>query len=118
MTLEKGKHIVKEIEGVRCTVVESGCSAERVAFLRGILEHNGLVVKSEAMPVKEVEGQPAPPATYIIGVTSIAFNPVIAVYGRTLMTRDGRRISPDYWNQRTDETEPNYWDLGKKRSDP
>jgi len=55
--------------------------------------------------------------TYMIGVTDMTFNPVLAVYGRRLFTKDGHRITPDYWNQKDDgknEFNPNYWDYHKK----
>ena len=39
MTL-KAKHIVEEINGTRCTVVEKGATAGRVDFLRELLEFN------------------------------------------------------------------------------
>ncbi len=110
MTLLKGKHVVKEIEGVRCSVVEDGTTKERVEFLKEILEHNGHEVRSEEIPPKEEGGE----ITYIIGVTSMLFNPVIAVYQRMLKTKDGRKITADYWNQKTTEIEPNYWDKSKK----
>ena len=38
MALNKGKHLVEEIDGVRCTVVEKGITAERAQFLKNILE--------------------------------------------------------------------------------
>ena len=110
MTLLKGKHLAKEIEGIRCSIVENNTSKSRVDFLKELLEDNNYEVKFEEIPAKE-EGQPS---TYIIGVTSILFNPVIAVYQRILKTKDGRRITPDYWNQKTTEIEPNYWDPHKK----
>ncbi|NNC96065.1 MAG: hypothetical protein HKN92_10920 [Chitinophagales bacterium] len=114
MSLEHGKHIVKELEGVRCTVVESATSMDRVNFLKALLELNGFEVKFAADVVKVKEGEEPPPTTYTVGVTDIVFNPVIAVYQRILRTPDGKHVTPDYWNQLTDELEPNYWDLKKK----
>ena len=110
MTILKGKHITKDIDGVRCTVVENEVSAERRDFLKNILEYNKYTVHFEEQAAAEEGGEP----TYIIGVTSMIFNPVIAVYQRMLFTEDGRRITPDYWNQNTDTIEPNYWDRSKK----
>ena len=37
MAINNAKHIVGEIDGVRCTIVETGASLERVAFLRDLL---------------------------------------------------------------------------------
>ena len=47
MPLESGKHIEKEIEGVRCRVVETGMDEERMNFIKELLEHNGYEVKTE-----------------------------------------------------------------------
>jgi len=110
MTLLKGKHIIKEIEGIRCSVVENGTTKSRVDFLKELLELNGHEVKFEEIPPKE-EGADS---TFIIGVTSMVFNPVIAVYQRLLFTKDKLRVTADFWNQKTTEIEPNYWDINKK----
>ena len=45
MALNKGKHIVEEIDGVRCSVVEKGVSPERMEFLKKLLEINKYTVK-------------------------------------------------------------------------
>lgn len=109
MSLKSGAHTEKEIEATRCRVIETGASVQRVSFLRELLEFNGLVVKAE-LEKKTVEGAPD---TYIIGVTDVTFNPVVAVYQRLLRTKDGRKVTPAYWNQQTQETHPDYWDAGK-----
>tara|TARA_B110000263_G_C14785481_1_gene275178 strand:- start:5 stop:349 length:345 start_codon:yes stop_codon:yes gene_type:complete len=112
MTLLKGKHIIEEFgeELIRGTVVEKGVSEERIVFLKDLLEFNGLEVLTKEGKKKTEED----PTTFTIGVTDIVFNPVIAVYQRLLKTKEGNRVTPDYWNQKTTEAEPNYWDLGKK----
>ena len=30
-------------------------------------------------------------------------------YQRILKTPEGKKITADYWNQKTEDTEPNYW---------
>ena len=40
--LTKGKHVIQEFDGVRCTVVETGIGSERMNFLKGIIEANKL----------------------------------------------------------------------------
>ena len=55
-----------------------------------------------------------PEPTYVIGVTDIIFNAVVAVYNRALRTLDGKHVTADYWNQKTVKAEPNYWDRAKK----
>ncbi len=127
--INKGKHIEKEIEGIRIRVVENEASRERMEFLKKLLEHNGYEVLTEENPPKPVPAPPvaegeepivAPepemlPPTWVVGVSDIIFNPLIAVYMRKLRTLDGHHVTADYWNQVTTESEPNYWDLSKKK---
>lgn len=110
MSLNKGKHIEKEINEVRCRVVENGVTKERAEFLKKLLEHNGKEVHiGENAPQTEEED-----ITYIVGTTDIIFNAVVAVYQRILKTFDGRKVTPDYWNQKATGLDPNYWDRSKK----
>ena len=108
MSLSSGKHIIKEIEGVRCTVLDTGISEERMNFLKKLMEHNGFTVKADKEPKKDE----TLPDTYIIGVTSISFNPVIAVYDRALRDFKGNIVSPAYWNQESEESKGWYWKAG------
>ena len=103
MALNKGKHIVEEIDGVRCSLVEKGISAQRTDFLRKILELNGYTVKV---------AQEGETETFKIGVTDILFNPVVDVYKRRLKSLSGKKITPAYWLQESDKEtaeEVNYW---------
>ena len=103
MALNKGKHLVEEFDGVRCTVVEKGLTAERAQFLKNILEHNGYEVKT---------APDTDPALLKLGVTDILFNAVIDVYERRLKSLSGKRVTPAYWNQQSfneTEEEVNYW---------
>ena len=105
MALNKGKHLVEEIDGTRCSLVEKGVSADRTTFLKNILELNKYTVKVAAEPDAE---------TFKIGVTDLLFNPVIEVYKRSLKSTSGKRITPAYWLQESDketEAEVNYWDF-------
>ncbi|MFO7617587.1 MAG: hypothetical protein R6V75_10080 [Bacteroidales bacterium] len=102
MALNQGKHSIEVIDGRRCTLVESGITAERAGFLRSILEFNGYEVKTET----DAEG------LVKIGVTDLVFHAVVDVYKRRLKTPNGRIITPAYWLQLTDrqtEAEVNYW---------
>ncbi len=107
MSITNSRHTVKEIQERRCTIVETKTTQERVDFLTALLEHNGYEVLVEEDKRKSEED----PLTYTLGVTDIIFNPVLAVYQRRLKTPDGRRVTPAYWNQETEETNPNYWAL-------
>jgi hypothetical protein len=103
MPLNKGKHLVEEIDGVRCSVVEKEVSPERTEFLKKLLELNGYTVKIAS----ESEAE-----TFKIGVTDLLFNPVIDVYKRSLKSLTGHKVTPAYWLQESDketESEVNYW---------
>jgi hypothetical protein len=109
MTL-KAKHIVEEINGVRCTVVEKGATQKRVDFLKELLEFNKFEVNISE-DKKETEDAPT---LFTIGVTDLVFNPVIAVYELSLKTPDGKRVSPAYWDQKTTECVDEYWTFEEK----
>jgi len=109
MPLNKGKHIVKEVDGVRCTIVESGSTKERADFLKDLLQFNGYDVKIQ----EEVSDPPADQKTYTIGVTDIIFNPVIAVYQKSLKTKDGKKVTPAYWDQSGMNKNIPYWLVGR-----
>lgn len=105
MALNNGKHLVEEIDGVRCSVVEKGASQPRVDFLKKLLELNGYVVKTES----EAES-----GTFKIGVTDLLFNPVVDVYKRHLKSFTGHKVTPAYWLQLSDketEAEVHYWNF-------
>lgn len=105
MAINNAKHIVSEINGVRCTIVESAASLERAAFLRDLLTANNL----EVMEIEEAPKEEGGESVYTIGVTDLLFNPVFAVYERQLKTLDGEPITPGYWNQECTECDPRYW---------
>ena len=101
----RAKHIVEEISGIRCSIVEKGATAERCAFLKVLLEFNKFEVRI-AEDNKETEEAPT---LYTIGVSDLTFNPVIAVYELSLKTPEGKNVSPEYWDQKTVNTIDQYW---------
>ena len=105
MSLNIGKHSVKELNEVRCTIVEKSCTKERIDFLTSLLNFNGFDVQVEEDKRKNEED----PITFTLGVTDVVFNHVIWVYQRKLRTPEGNKVTPDYWNQKTKTLEPNYW---------
>jgi hypothetical protein len=107
MSLNKGKHVIAEIEGVRCSVVETGLSEDRRKFLGELLKDNGYSVKAE----KEKAKDGTPCETYILGVTDILFNPVIKVYQHRILRKDGKEVTPAYWNQWTADKDIPYWQV-------
>ena len=114
-------HEFEELDGVKCGIVEKNVSAERVQFLKKILEYNGFIVvaaaslppKVAAVPiangiVKIEEGVAAPPPqpepvkgpeTFTVGVTDYTFNPINAIFGRLLKTANGHFVTLAYWKQ-------------------
>lgn len=105
MAINNAKHIVNEIDGVRCTIVETGITIDRAAFLRELLEYNNMEVKEMVEPAANQGGEPK----YTLGVTDLVFNPVFAIYECRLKTRDGKNVTPGYWKQECTECDPRYW---------
>jgi hypothetical protein len=105
-------HLSEELNGVKCAIVEKNVSADRVSFLKQLLIFNKYTVEIAASPppktpapVPVKEGEPAPPTsaapeTFTIGVTDMMFNPINAIFGRQLHTRDGHVVTLAYWYQR------------------
>lgn len=109
MALNKGKHIIAELDGVRCTVVESKIGRERKEFLRELLVNNGYEVKVQQEAATDPDTEPL----FTIGVTDLVFNPVIAVYQKKLRRPDGSRVTPSYWNQWDEPQQIPYWLVGR-----
>ena len=109
MALTNAKHIIGEIDGIRCTIIETGATLERVAFLTDLLSFNNL----EVMELKENPETPGQEEKYTIGVTDLIFNPVFTIYERQLKTREGGFVTPAYWNQECIECDPRYWARSK-----
>ena len=101
-------HEFEELDGIKCGIVEKNATAERVQFLRSLLEQNGYTVISapspppKTLPATPSEGEvpPALPQTFTVGVTDITFNPINAIFGRLLRTADGHVVTLAYWQQK------------------
>jgi hypothetical protein len=105
MSLNHGKHIVAEIEGVRCTVIETGLNENRCHFLKEVLLQNDFEVKME----KEKAKDGTLLETWILGVTDRIFNPMIRIYEQKLLRADGHPVTPAYWNQWAVDPDLPYW---------
>lgn len=105
-------HTSEELNGIKCAVVEKNVSADRARFLKELLVYNKYVVEVAATPAPKptapkplVEGEAAPlpppplPETFTVGVTDMMFNPINAIYGRVLHSRDGHVVTAAYWHQ-------------------
>jgi hypothetical protein len=122
-------HEFEELNGIKCAIVEKNVLQERVDFLRSILELNkytvviastpppkATVAPASAVPVANETNEsidstkepapPSPPAeppapsTFTVGVTDVSFNPVNAIFGRLLKTKDGHTVTLAYWQQK------------------
>jgi hypothetical protein len=115
-------HEFEDLGTSKCAIVEKNASAERVQFLKNLLEFNKyevVVVDSPApkaapaAPVAApVEGEapastapaapiaPPAPTTFTIGVTDLTFNATNAIFGRQLKTADGHIVSLAYWQEK------------------
>ena len=104
-----GKHTFGSIGETRVTFVEKKIDENRKNFLKELLEHNGLIVIIQEEKRKTEEE----PQLYTVAVTDMVFNPTIWVFERKLRTLDGRKVTQDFWNQKTEETNPKYWKNSK-----
>jgi len=102
-----GRHLFGSIDDIRVTFVEKKVEKKRKEFLKKLLEHNGfeVIIQEETRKTEDEEE----PQLYTVAVTDMVFNPTIWVYQRKLNTFDGRKVSPGYWNQQTEDTHPQYW---------
>lgn len=100
-----GKHQFGELAEKRVTFVEKGITKNRADFLQNLLQHNNFEVIRTEEPSK-TEGEPS---TFTVAVTDMVFNPTIWIFQRRLLTPDGRKVTQDYWNQKTTETPPQYF---------
>ncbi|MBS1620130.1 MAG: hypothetical protein JST10_11720 [Bacteroidetes bacterium] len=106
-------HEFDELNGIKCAIVEKNVLAERVEFLKQLLEFNRFTVvvvpspaaKTAAASVPKegeathTEAAPAP-VTFTIGVTNLAFNSTNAIFGRMLKTKEGHIVTLAYWQQK------------------
>jgi len=110
MPLE-GKHSFGSIGETRVTFVEKKIDQDRMTFLKKLLEHNGFEVLVE----EEKRNSEEDTQLYTLGVTDMVFNPTVYVFERKLNTFDGRKVTQDYWMQRSENTNPHYWSDGREQ---
>ena len=115
-------HEFEDLDSIKCAIVEKNASAERVTFLKQLLELNKyqvVVVGSPApkaapappvaappaegdatIPAPPVPEAPAAPTTFTVGVTNLSFNATNAIFGRQLKTDNGTIVTLAYWQQK------------------
>lgn len=100
-----GKHTFGSIEDTRVTFIEKKIDENRKDFLKKLLEHNGfeIIIQEEKRKTEE------DPQLYTVATTDMVFNPTIWVFERKLKTFDGHKVTQDYWNQVSEDTNPRYW---------
>lgn len=101
-----GKHTFGELEDKRVTFVEKSVSKERADFLEKLLSHN----RFEVIVSQDKKKSEEDPTYYTVGVVDMVFNPTIWIFQRRLYTLDGRKVTQDYWNQKTEDTIPQYFE--------
>jgi hypothetical protein len=123
-------HEFEELDGVKCGIVEKNVMPERVTFLKELLEYNGFTVitvpspppkqvpSPVAKPGEAVSPTPPPPPTsetFMVGVTDYTFNPINAIFGRLLKTKNGHVVTLAYWEQKekVSHDEVPYYEAGK-----
>ena len=100
-----GSHMFGSIEETRVTFVEKGVSEERKDFLKKLLEHNDF----EVIIQEDKKNAEEDPQLFTVAVTDMVFNPTLWVFQRKLKTFDGHKVTQDYWNQISEDTNPHYW---------
>ena len=108
-SLTTAKHLTGEIEGTRCTIVESNVTKARMEFLRELLASNSLDVRVR----EEARADDATEPLFTVGVTDLVFNPVYAIYERTLLRPDGTIVTPAWYRQQEGDTEVPYYIYGR-----
>ncbi len=114
-------HEFEDLGTSKCAIVEKNASAERVQFLKTLLEFNkyevvvvdspapkaapaapvaALVEGEAAAPAPAAPAPPPAPTTFTIGVTDLCFNATNAIFGRQLKTTDGHIVSLAYWQEK------------------
>ena len=105
-----GKHLFGSINDTRVTFIEKKIEEDRKNFLKELLEKNDFVVVIQEEKRKSEED----PQLYTVGVTDMTFNPTTYIFQRRLKSIDGEHIvNQDYWNQKSEDTKPQYWKNSK-----
>jgi hypothetical protein len=105
MSLNKYKHTVNELDGVRCSIIDDNATESRVNFLKELLLLNKFEIKFVKNPPKT--GQTV--ESFTVGVTDITFTPILAVFNKKLITKEKKSVTPNYWNQKFENADIPYY---------
>ncbi len=103
MALHDNKHAIEEVETVRCSIVEKEVKPDRMKFIKNILESNGYEVRVQKMEREDNE------ELYVVGVTDVTFNIILAVYEHALKTPDNKIVTVPFWNQLEKSPQDHYY---------
>lgn len=110
MALTNGKRVNAEIDGIPCSIIEDKVNSSRLSFLKELLIFNKLDVKYS----ENINAEDQSTKTYIVGVTDVTFNIIIAIYEKRLYNRNGKIVTPSFWNQDSFESNIPYWTKGRQ----
>ena len=97
--LIKGKHIVEEINGTRCSVIDKTATLQMAGYAKKMLEPNGYTVLIEENPKNPKAAEDALP-TYKVGVTDIAFVlPVMLHIRKLIVPGTSKLLTQEMWRQ-------------------
>ena len=91
-------HTFEDLDGIKCSIVEKKCTAERKIFIEDLLKGNGYKVIAVATE-----------DTFTIGVTDVSFNLMNAIYNRELKDAKGNVIGIKYWKSTGTGVENGEW---------
>ncbi len=108
-------HEFEDLNGIKCSIAARNVSAQRAAFLKSLLEHNGytvVIARNEIKTAQPAESDRASSENtspeselFTVGVTDLTFNPINAIYGRMLRTAENKIVTAAYWNEQEKESD-------------
>ena len=125
-------HEFEELNGIKRGIVERLVDPARASFLKNLLECNGYTVVMVPSPLPKAAPAPPPvpgeepalpapvpvlPETFTVGVTDYTFNPINAIFGRMLKTKEGNIVTLAFWKQleTVSNDEVPYFDKGDEQ---
>lgn len=114
MALNNWKRSLSEINNTKCVIIETGITKDRMTFLKAIFDFN----KIDTVDGVDEKEEGSPEETYSIGVIDLIFNPILAVYRKSLLSPEGHHVSPAYWDQLKLIEDACYWQYTQRGDEP